>query len=98
MRRHNHHALTILQAKSAVSRLRTSPPKGPAPAVCEHCTPAGRLVFHGDIVMRSTGNRRHMRTEGTARRLTAAFAGALIAALWAPATVYAAAWHRLYTT
>ena len=39
-----------------------------------------------------------MRTEGTARRLTAAFAGALIAALWAPATVYAAAWHRLYTT
>jgi len=48
--------------------------------------------------MRSTGNRRHIRTEGTARRLMAAFAGALIAALWAPATVYAAAWHRLYTT
>jgi hypothetical protein len=39
-----------------------------------------------------------MRTEWTARRLTAAFASALIAALWAPETVYAAAWHRLYTT
>jgi hypothetical protein len=39
-----------------------------------------------------------MRIEGTARRLTAAFAGVFIAALGAPATVYAAAWHRLYAT
>jgi inosine-uridine nucleoside N-ribohydrolase len=44
------------------------------------------------------GNRRHMRTAGTAWRVTAPLAVAVIAALWAPMTVYAAAWHRLYTT
>jgi hypothetical protein len=37
-------------------------------------------------------------TERTARRLTAPLAAALFAAFLAPATVYAAAWQRLYTT
>ena len=38
-----------------------------------------------------------MHTEGTGWRLTAPLAGAFIATLLAPATVNAAAWHRLYT-
>jgi hypothetical protein len=39
-----------------------------------------------------------MRSEATVRPLSAPLAGALIAALLAPATVNAAAWHRLSTT
>jgi len=39
-----------------------------------------------------------MRAEGIWWRLAAPLAGPLIATLLAPATVYAAAWHRLYTT
>jgi len=38
-----------------------------------------------------------MLTEATAWRLTASLVGALMAALLAPAPVYAAAWQRLYT-
>ena len=60
--------------------------------------PARRLGFYGNFVMRTHGQSRHIRTEPTALRLTAALAGALIAALLAPATANAAAWHRLYTT
>jgi hypothetical protein len=60
--------------------------------------PARRLGFYGNFVMKGYGQSRHIRTEPTALRLTAALAGALIAALLAPATVNAAAWHRLFTT
>ena len=48
--------------------------------------------------MRTHRRSRHMRSEATARRFIAPLAGALIAALLVPATVNAAAWHRLYTT
>ena len=48
--------------------------------------------------MRAHRQSRHTRTEATSRRLTSSFTGALIAALLVPATVDAAAWHRLYTT
>ena len=45
-----------------------------------------------------TGTRGHMLAKGTARRLSAWLAVALIAASLTPMTVYAAAWRRLYST